>query len=182
MAAPHVEARDAAGRTWHLPVDAKGFAGEELTIASATALAYQDMGPVLGDPAFPGLLRDAPVPAGDRIFRLPYLDPQGRMTIMQWNTASFGTDYRQINHRRVDPERVREFYGGEVVSHSFPHGQELDRAGLRGRLLSSSYTPREGNPDREPMLRALDEIFDRHARAGTVRIEYDTELYVGTLR
>jgi len=34
------------------------------------------------------------VPAGDRIFRLPYLDPQGRMTIMQWNTASQATDYR----------------------------------------------------------------------------------------
>ena len=31
---------------------------------------------------------------GDRIFRLPYLDPQGRMTIMQWNTASQATDYR----------------------------------------------------------------------------------------
>jgi hypothetical protein len=39
-------------------------------------------------------LRDAPVPAGDRIFRLPYLDPQGRMTIAQWNTAAFGPDYR----------------------------------------------------------------------------------------
>jgi streptogramin lyase len=34
------------------------------------------------------------VPAGDRIFRLPYLDPQGRMTVAQWNTASFGPDYR----------------------------------------------------------------------------------------
>jgi hypothetical protein len=34
------------------------------------------------------------VPAGDRIFRLPYLDPKGRMTIAQWNTASFGPDYR----------------------------------------------------------------------------------------
>ncbi len=89
-----VEARDARGRTFHLPVDPKGFPGEELTIASATALAYQDIGPMVGDAAFPGLLRDAPVPAGDRIFRLPYLDPEGRMTIAQWNTASFGTDYR----------------------------------------------------------------------------------------
>jgi hypothetical protein len=34
------------------------------------------------------------VPAGDRIYRLPYLDPQGRMTVAQWNTASFGPDYR----------------------------------------------------------------------------------------
>jgi hypothetical protein len=25
---------------------------------------------------------------------MPYLDPLGRMTIQQWNTASFGPDYR----------------------------------------------------------------------------------------
>lgn len=25
---------------------------------------------------------------------MPYFDPQGNMTIMQWNTASLGVDYR----------------------------------------------------------------------------------------
>jgi len=90
----HVTARDAAGRTWHLPVDPKGFAGEEMTIASATAMAYQDIGDITGVAGFPGLRRDGEVPAGDRIFRLPYLDPQGRMTVAQWGTASFGPDYR----------------------------------------------------------------------------------------
>jgi len=34
------------------------------------------------------------VPDGDRIFRMPYFDEKGRMTIAQWNTASLGTDYR----------------------------------------------------------------------------------------
>lgn len=90
----HVEATDAAGRIYHLPVDKKGFEGEDYTIASATAMAYQDIGDIKGIAGFPGLLRDGGVPAGDRIFRLPYLDPQGRMTIAQWNTASFGPDYR----------------------------------------------------------------------------------------
>jgi len=88
----HVEARDAAGKTYHLPVDKKGFDGEEYTIA-ADILAYQDMGIALGRPDFPGVQRDG-VPVGDRIFRMPYLDPQGRMTIMQWNTKSLGVDYR----------------------------------------------------------------------------------------
>jgi hypothetical protein len=90
----HVTAVDAAGRSFHLPVDAKGFAGEELTIASSAALAYQDIGDIKGLASFAGLPRDGDVPEGDRIFRLPYLDPQGRMTIAQWNTASFGVDYR----------------------------------------------------------------------------------------
>lgn len=89
----HVEAMDAKGATYHLPVDRKGFAGEDYTIAS-DALAYQDIGDIKGLQGFAGLKRDGEVPAGDRIFRLPYLDPQGRMTIAQWNTATFGPDYR----------------------------------------------------------------------------------------
>jgi hypothetical protein len=88
----HVEATDAKGNVYHLTVDKKGFPGEEYTIAANT-LAYQDMGIPLGIPDFKGVQRDG-VPEGDRIFRLPYLDPQGRMTIMQWNTASQSTDYR----------------------------------------------------------------------------------------
>jgi len=90
----HVEAVDAAGKHYHLPVDAKGFEGEEYTIASSAALAYQDIGDIRGIDGFRGLPRDGEVPDGDRIYRLPYLDPQGRMTIAQWNTASFGPDYR----------------------------------------------------------------------------------------
>jgi hypothetical protein len=87
-----VEATDAAGKVYHLPVDKKGFPGEEFTIGS-DVLAYQDMGLPLGIENFPGVKRED-VPIGDRIFRMPYLDPEGRMTIMQWNTASFGPDYR----------------------------------------------------------------------------------------
>ncbi len=87
-----VTATDSAGKTWHLPVDPKGFDGEEYTIA-ADVLAYQDMGIAKGDPNFPGVQRDG-VPVGDRIFRMPYFDPQGRMTIQQWNTKSQGVDYR----------------------------------------------------------------------------------------
>jgi hypothetical protein len=89
-----VEAKDAKGKTYHLAVDRKGFAGEEYTIASSQALAYQDIGDIKGIANFAGLKRDGNVPDGDRIFRLPYLDSKGRMTIAQWNTASFGPDYR----------------------------------------------------------------------------------------
>jgi hypothetical protein len=88
----HVEATDSKGKIYHLPVDKKGFAGEEYTIAS-DVLAYQDMGDAKGIPGFKGVKRDG-VPIGDRIFRMPYFDPKGRMTIQQWNTASLGVDYR----------------------------------------------------------------------------------------
>ncbi len=98
----HVEAKDAAGTVYHLPVDKKGFDGEEYTIG-ADVLAYQDMGIPLDKPDFKGVQRDG-VPVGDRIFRMPYFDPQGRMTIQQWNTASLGTDYR-LGPRETKLER-----------------------------------------------------------------------------
>ena len=88
----HVTAIASDGKEYHLPVDKKGFEGEEYTIA-ADVLAYQDLGIPKRIPNFAGIQRDG-VPFGDRIFRMPYFDPQGRMTIMQWNTASFGVDYR----------------------------------------------------------------------------------------
>lgn len=88
----HVTATDADGKEYHLPVDKKGFEGEEYTIA-ADVLAYQDMGIPKGIPDFEGVQRDG-VPVGNRIFRMPYFDPQGRMTIMQWNTKTLGVDYR----------------------------------------------------------------------------------------
>ncbi|HET7755503.1 MAG TPA: multiheme c-type cytochrome [Anaeromyxobacteraceae bacterium] len=90
----HVEARDSRGRTYHLKVDRKGFDGEEWTIADGSALAYQDIGDIKGIVGFKGLPRDGEVPDGDRIFRMPFFDEKGRMTIAQWNTAKLGVDYR----------------------------------------------------------------------------------------
>ena len=87
-----VEAIDAKGKKYHLNVDKKGFEGEEFTI-SGDYLAYQDMGVPLKKNDFRGVQRDG-IPYGNRIFRMPYFDPEGRMTIMQWNTAKLGVDYR----------------------------------------------------------------------------------------
>jgi hypothetical protein len=128
----HVEARDAAGRSYHLAVDPKGFEGEQYTIASASAMAYQDIGDILGLADFPGLKRDDPVPEGDRIFRMPYLDPEGRMTIAQWNTAAFGPDYR------LPPlEAVIETFTWKLPD-SIPEGEvEVTARVYYSRLVSS---------------------------------------------
>ena len=98
----NVEATDAKGKVYHLNVDKKGFEGEEYTI-SGDYLAYQDMGLPLGQSGFKGVQRDG-IPAGNRIFRMPYFDPEGRMTIMQWNTAKLGVDYR-IGPRETKVEK-----------------------------------------------------------------------------
>jgi hypothetical protein len=128
----HVEATDAEGKSYHLPVDAKGFEGEEYTIASDSALAYQDIGDIKGIADFSGLKRDGIVPDGDRIFRLPYLDPEGRMTIAQWNTAGFGPDYRLAPF-----EAINETYTWKLPK-SIPEGKvEVTARIYYSRLVSS---------------------------------------------
>lgn len=98
----HVEVTDAAGKIYHLKVDKKGFEGEGMTIGS-DELAYADLGKAMGISDFKGVNRDG-IPLGDRIFRMPYLDENGMMTILQWNTRSLGVDYR-IGPRETKTEK-----------------------------------------------------------------------------
>jgi SAM-dependent methyltransferase len=93
----------------------------------------------------------------------------------------FGTDYTQVNCEQVSEERIAEFFAGAFGSKSFDNFQSFDFAGLRGRLLSSSYVPLAGHPKFEPMLAELHRLFDRHQRDGRVRVEYDAKLYYGRL-
>jgi hypothetical protein len=106
-------------------------------------MAYQDIGDIKGLEEFAGLKRDGQVPAGDRIFRMPYLDPQGRMTVAQWNTASFGPDYR------LDPLAART----ETFTWDLPEGiaagpVEVTAEVFYSRLVSS-VAEYLGVPDEE---------------------------------
>ena len=141
-----VTATDANGKTYHLPVDKKGFDGEEYTIA-ADVLAYQDMGIPKGIPNFKGVQRDG-VPIGDRIFRMPYFDPQGRMTIMQWNTKSLGVDYR------IGPRETKiETYTWELPD-DIPEGKVIFRAEMFYQRLVKPVADFLGVPEdeTEPIL------------------------------
>lgn len=94
----------------------------------------------------------------------------------------FATDYEAVNHQNVDASAVARFYApGSCVRAVLPNSQTFDFTGLRGRLLSSSYAPAAGDPRHEPMLAELRRLFDDHAVEGTVRFDYDTEIYYGGL-
>ena len=93
----------------------------------------------------------------------------------------FGTDYAQVGHRGIGTERIAAFFGGRFEHHRFDNAQLLDREGLQARLLSSSYVPARGAPGHDEMLAELERIFLRHQRDGRVRIDYDVDLFLGTL-
>jgi SAM-dependent methyltransferase len=92
-----------------------------------------------------------------------------------------GTDYAEVNHRLVDRPALEEFFGGPVKLRAFPHRQEFDLEGLRGRLLSSSYVPEADQPGYAAMLAALDDLFAAHQSGGQVAFEYIAELYYARL-
>jgi hypothetical protein len=92
----------------------------------------------------------------------------------------YGTDYNEVQHANVDARVLGEFYSdGQYECHEFENVQTFDWSGCRGRLLSSSYVPTEGDPRYDAMLRDLQRIYERHRQDGCVRFEYDTHVYFG---
>jgi hypothetical protein len=116
------------GKKYHLPVQPGGFDGEEYTVADSSAVAYQAMGEIMEVDGFKGLKRDGEVPDGARIFRRPFFDPQGRMTICQWYTATnTRVDYR------IKPRETKI----EQFTWTVPAGTKPGTLTIRARLLYS---------------------------------------------
>ncbi|MEP6635795.1 MAG: class I SAM-dependent methyltransferase [Acidobacteriota bacterium] len=94
---------------------------------------------------------------------------------------SFGTDYKQVKSL-TSTEPIRKFFApGDFQVRSFPSSQEFDFDGLKGRVLSASYTPEPGQPAFDAMISRLREIFDANQLSGRVAFEYDTKVYYGQL-
>ncbi len=90
----------------------------------------------------------------------------------------YGTDYAEVSHRYGAEPGLRAFFGPAGWRYAvFDNQQVFDLEGLRGRLLSSSYTPPPDHPDHRPMLAALDALFAAHAADGRVAFAYRTEVY-----
>ena len=94
----------------------------------------------------------------------------------------FGTDYKEVRHERTT-DAVNEFYDPlPFQERIFSITQNMDYAGLEGRLLSSSYAPGPRHEKYDAMLRALHELFDQHAVDGRVALDYKTRVYFGRLK
>jgi SAM-dependent methyltransferase len=93
---------------------------------------------------------------------------------------TYGTDYTSVAERYADESRMREWFGaGWRGTAHFDHCQLLDFDELRGRLMSSSYAPKEDHPNHAPMIEALHRLFDDCQEHGKISFDYDTRVYVG---
>lgn len=94
---------------------------------------------------------------------------------------TYGTDYQEVRHERTTAEINAFFAPSEFQERKFSMSQEFDYAGLEGRLLSSSYTPQQGDTKYVPMLRELNRIFEAREKNGKVAFDYVTRVYLGRL-
>ncbi|MDB5312771.1 MAG: Methyltransferase [Gemmataceae bacterium] len=181
---PNPEMRAAAER---LLAGFKGFqsiAGS----AEATTLPDRSVDYVVAGQAFHWFDRDRARIEFTRILR------PGGWVVLMWNTRRtdtpflvayedllrrYGTDYREVRHDTLGPAEVGAVFGRGYARRVLPNEQRFDLAGLKGRLLSSSYVPAAGHPDHAPMLADLEQVFARHQEADRVRFQYDTEVYFG---
>jgi len=94
---------------------------------------------------------------------------------------NYATDYSKVDHKNIDDMVVHEFFGYAPRKAKIPSAQHFDFEGLKGRLLSSSYAPDQGQPGHAEMLRDLEKIFNAREQNGRVEFAYDTVAYYGKL-
>ncbi len=94
---------------------------------------------------------------------------------------TYRTDRGEVEFWRKSDEMASAFFGS-YERKTFDNEQVLDLDGLKGRLLSISYVPAEGESGSDAMIRQAEKIFDEHHNDGKVIVEYDTKVYYGRLR
>lgn len=92
----------------------------------------------------------------------------------------YGKDYVQVKHRNIEASDIAAFFAPAPMELKvFSNQQVFDFEGLKGRLLSSSYMPLQGEPGYDDVIAELTKLFDKYQQAGTITITYDTRLYAG---
>lgn len=137
------------------------------------------------------------VPAQARAEAQRVLAPGGAAALI-WNVrridGAFAIAYEDLLMRRCpdyaagQPHQasigeITEFFGAATRREArFDYVQRFDFDGLKGRLLSSSYTPKAGDARREPLLAELRSLFEAHQADGRVAFDYDCRAYLAAVR
>ena len=93
----------------------------------------------------------------------------------------YGRDYAEVRHEQIDEAVLGGFFQAEFGRATFANRQVFDLAGLRGRLLSSSYMPDENDPAFPLLEKELESLFAKHNESGRITVFYDTNVFYSRL-
>lgn len=109
----------------------------------------------------------------ERDVRQPF--QQAYEAVMQENLE----EYKTVNHKNITADVMAGFFAPRPMTIiTLTHAQEFDEAGLKGRLLSSSYCPKSG-PVHDRLMEAIHALFRQYNHKGEVRFDYVTHIYCG---
>lgn len=97
------------------------------------------------------------------------------------NNTVFGVE-PNLDMRNKDI--ITPFFSPQKVSIKiFSNIQMIDWENFRGRLLSTTYTPKEGEPKYQEMLNTAYKLFEKYKNQDTNQVNfiYETKLYYGQL-
>jgi ubiquinone/menaquinone biosynthesis C-methylase UbiE len=118
------------------------------------------------------------------------LKPKGHIVLV-WNVRKEDDDfqrgyemilqsvpeYNDVTPRNISDKEIINFFSPEPMQKaSIPNFQTFNRDGLKGRLKSSSYCPKEG-AEYERLMRELDMLFYKFEKDGIIKFEYETNVY-----
>jgi ubiquinone/menaquinone biosynthesis C-methylase UbiE len=100
----------------------------------------------------------------------------------------FGIDYESVRSKYPQQQELTDFFQSSntappaMQQSSFLNMLQLDRAGLVGRIISSSYMPELGHPRYPAMQRQIEELFAQCQETSHVRLEYECVITYGRLQ
>ena len=120
------------------------------------------------------------------------LKPEGKVVLM-WNERSVASDfqkeyeetlyrcvsaYKEVTHRDISESVLSDFFFPRTMTkYQLPNYQDLDLDGLLGRMMSSSYIPKEGE-EHHHLISEITQLFHNYQLDGKVRFEYRTSVYI----
>jgi len=119
----------------------------------------------------------------------------GGWVVLAWNERDAGApfladyeqmlssllpDYATVTHKRLDDNDLQEQLGLKSFQKAtFSFKQTFSLEGLKGRTLSSSYSPQPCQPGHDELIAALAELFERYQQNGVLDFDYVTNVYYG---
>ena len=85
--------------------------------------------------------------------------------------------YHDVHHRDITDTEIADFFSPKkMYAEHLNNSQTFGLEGLKGRLRSSSYCPKEGAVY-DSLMQQLETLFVKHARKGFITFEYITKIF-----